>query len=214
MANKANLERVDVDKYEITQSAITKHLQNCLGFPVEVDYTRWTGATPFHSYVRMRVGIRNSDLVVPNSTVGDYVDRVLRENAIDVEFKPDAYEVLKKFMYQDGWWKTIQDPNDKNARQIREQMYLYGLYGDRLAEIYANTKLAFVQPANMWRVYLRTENIIQDMLSDPTTGNVDGQVKIRGVYGTQSFVWDVDVVRGMTLVHNNNMSLEQLFAVQ
>ena len=214
MANKANIERVDVDKYEISQSAITKHLQNALGFPVEVDYTRWTGATPFHSYVRMRVGIRNQDLVLTNSAPTDYVDRILRENAIDVEFRPDVYDTLKKFMYEDRWWETIKDPNDKNARQIREQMYLYGLYGDRLAEISANTKLAYVQPANMWRVYLRTENIIQDMLSDPNTGTVDGKVKIRGVYGTQSFVWDVDVVRGTTLIHNSDMSLEQLFSVQ
>lgn len=206
MANKAGIDRVKVDKYEITGAQITKYLQDQLGFPIEVEYRRWPGVTAAHSYVRMGIGIRGADISVQNNDPTDYVGRLLRDNSVDIELKPEAVEVLTRYAYPDGWWKNLT-PED------REKMYKYGLSGDKLQEIFRFSKLNHVEEDDMWIMFVRVESIIMDMLKDPDTDHIDGVVKIRGVYGTDSdsFVWEVDVIRGSSILGNNVISLDRLF---
>lgn len=210
MSNKANIERQKVDRYVISSSQVVSYLQRQLGFPIIADFTRWTGVTANHSYVRMRVGIANKDIVAANVQPTSYVERVLQENAAGTNFKSNVIDVLKPFMYPESLNNILQDAAKVN------NMYTYGLYNDRLEEISKYTKLALVQDQKMWRVYLRPEKIIEDMLSEEDTGKVDGTFEITGVFGaeTDSIRWEVEIIKSgeMRNTELGVVSLDKLFA--
>jgi hypothetical protein len=209
MANKANIERQPVDRYIISGNQIVSYLQDQLGFPVCADFTRWTGVTANHSCVRMRVAIANKDIVAAQPAATTYADRVLQENAAGFNFKSDVTDVLDKFMYPVDFSRILSDQSKV------QQMYVYGMYGDRLQEVIKFSKLAFVQEQKMWRVYLRPEAIIKDMLADPTTGEIDGSFAITGVFGTSTDTvrWEIEINKGgMANTEMGVVSIDKLFA--
>ena len=89
-----------------------------------------------------------------------------------------------------------------------------GLYGDNLDEVIRFQKLTHVNEADKCRVYLRPERIIYDMLADPTTNKIDGNMVITNVYGTtsDSIRWEVDVYENTSANKAGDINIDRLFA--
>jgi hypothetical protein len=89
-----------------------------------------------------------------------------------------------------------------------EKMYTYGIVGDKLADLISKNKLAYSPNMKVFRLYLRPEAIIRDMLSDPKSGNIvmeddegnqfPANFNITGVFGVESDTirWEVELSRG------------------
>ena len=74
--------------------------------------------------------------------------------------------------------------------------------------------MSYSQQANLFRLYLRPERIIYDMLSDPATDKVDGTMSILAVAGTSSDTirWEVAVERNNgTFSSKTDLSMDQIF---
>ena len=205
--NKAGIQPIPTDNYTITGSEVVKYLQDQLGFGVAFDFTRWTGAVPDLSYVRMRVVFNPKDIVV-DSTAKDYVDRKLEEYAAGTKFDADTIEILKPFMYPENINELRNNPEDM------QRLYMLGILEDRFDEIVRNSKLNYCREANVFRLYLRPERIIEDMLRNPTTNKIDGTMSILGVRGTSSETirWDVAITRKPNaFIGNSELSVDAIF---
>lgn len=206
--NKAGVQPIPTDRYIITSSDVIKYLQDQLTFGVVADFTRWTGVSPDLSYVRMRVVLAPNDIVADNNSK-DYVDRILAANAAGIQFKDTAINTLTPFMYPEN----IADVR-KNVEDLK-RLYQLGLFDERIDEIILQSKINYCREANVFRVFLRPERIIADMLSDPTTGKIDGDMSILAVYGTTSETirWEVAVTKQRNTFADSNhmMSIDSIF---
>jgi hypothetical protein len=208
MANKAGIERIAVDRYVISSAMVKSYLEDQLGFNIGCDFTRWTGVTANHSYVRMRVVIGAKDLLADSTLSQNFAIRTLQENAVGMQFKDTTMAVLEKYMYPKNM-ETMAVSQENLA-----EMYKYGLYGDRLAEVAKLSKLTLAPQANMFRLYLRPELIIRDMLSDVETNKIDGTMEITGVFGMDSDTirWEVEISKGgMTNTETGVLSIDKIF---
>jgi hypothetical protein len=206
--NKAGIQPIPTDRYIITGSDIIKYLQDQLGFGVGHDFTRWTGVSPDLSYVRMRVIFAPKDIVADSGSATDYVERKLAEFSAGLTFKDYVIDTLKPFMYPEN----INDV--RNRPEDLQRLYTIGVFDDRLNEIIQHSKLNYCQEANVFRLYLRPERIIADMLKNPDTGAIDGNMSIVTVYGTSSETirWDVAVTHGtQSFEGNGQMSIDAVF---
>ena len=207
VTNKAMIQPIPTDVYIVSSNDVLNYLENQLGFKVGADFTRWTGVTPDHSYVRMRVVMAPKDILAQSDTK-DYVDRVLSENAAGLKFKDTVIETLKPFMYP----KTVG--NLRNHPEDLQRMYQYGLYGERLDEVIQNAQLNYAKEAGYFRIYLRPERIIADMLANPATNAIDGSMVITAVHGTSSETlrWEVAVTRSNNInLGADGISLDKIF---
>ena len=204
---KSGIEPLPILTYKIGTGNITTYLRNQLGFDVAVDYRRWTGITANHSYVRMRVVILPKDICVTSKSK-DFVDRTLSEYSAGMTFKDDVIDTLKPFMYP----KNINDL--RNYPEVMQHLYEYGVYGDRLNEIIEFSKLNYSKDANLFRVYLRPERIIAQMLEDPSTNEINGNMVITRVLGDtpETFQWEVQVTedRGIS---TTGISIDKIFSM-
>lgn len=207
VVNKAGIQPIPTDRYIITTSDVIKFLQDQLTFGVAADFTRWTGVSPDLSYVRMRVVFSPNDIVADTSSK-DYVDRVLAENAAGIMFKDTVINTLKPYMYPETTSDVRNNPEDL------QRLYQIGVFDNRLDEILVHSKLNYCREANVFRLYLRPERIIADMLTDPNTGKIDGEMSILTVYGTSSETirWEVAVTKNRnTFAGSNQMSVDAIF---
>lgn len=207
VVNKAGIQPIPTDRYIITSSDVIKFLQDQLTFGIAADFTRWTGVSPDLSYVRMRVVLSPNDIVAAN-TSKDYVDRVLAENAAGIMFKDTVIDTLKPYAYPDNIMDIRRNPEDV------QRLYQIGVFDNRLDEMIVHSKLNYCKEANVFRIYLRPERIIADMLADPSTGKIDGDMSILAVYGTSSETirWDVAVTKNRnTFAGNSQMSIDAIF---
>ena len=207
ITNKSGVQPVPCDRYVITSSQVIKYLQDQLGFSVGYDFTRWVGVSADQSYVRMRVVFNPKDLIADTNST-DYVDKVLEASGAGLQFKDTVINTLKPYMFPDntGFVQKSQDDIDR--------MYLIGIFGERYEEILRFAKMSYSQQANLFRLYLRPERIIYDMLSDPTTDKVDGTMSILAVAGTSSDTirWEVAVERNNgTFSSKTDLSMDQIF---
>lgn len=208
--NKANIAPIPTDRFIISTSDVVTYLENQLGFKISCDFTRWTGVSAHHSYVRMRCVIAPKDIIVPIQD-NDYVDRVLFKNASSLKFKDSAIETLTPFMYS----KTLDKV--RNQPEVLERLQTYGLYGDRLEEVIKYSKLSYTQSAGgVFTIFLRPERIITDMLANPKTNEVDGELAITDVYGTttETIRWAVEVARNNNIasaLREGNISIDEIF---
>lgn len=205
--NKAGIQPIPTLRYSITTSDVVKYLQNQLTFGVAADFTRWTGISPDLSYVRMRVVLAPSDIVADTGSK-DYVDRILAANAAGIMFKSTAIDTLKPFMYPANVGEVKKNIDDLN------RLYQLGVFDDRLDEIINYSKLNYCKEANVFRIFLRPERIIADMLADPSTGKIDGEMSIIAVQGTSSETirWEVAVTKNHNTFANNMMSVDSIFS--
>lgn len=207
IVNKAGIQPVPCDRYVITSSQVVKYLQDQLGFTIGYDFTRWVGVSPDHSYVRMRVVFNPKDIMA-DSKHQDYVDRLLESKGAGMQFKDTVMETLKPFMFPDniGLVQASQEDIDR--------MYALGIITERYEEIAKFTKLSYCAQANLFRLYLRPERIICDMLANPKTDKVDGNLSIIAVAGTSSDTirWEVAVERkNTTFAAKTDLSMDQIF---
>ncbi len=206
--NKAGIQPIPTDRYIITGSEVIKHLNDQLGFGVGYDFTRWTGVSPDLSYVRMRVIFNPKDIIAETTTSKDYADRKLAEFSAGLTFKDTVIDTLKPFMYPANLADVRNRPDDL------QRLYTIGVFDDRLNEMIQHAKLNYCQEANVFRLFLRPERIIADMLKDPSTNEIDGNMSIVTVYGTSSETirWDVAVTHGTKSFDGNGaMSIDAIF---
>lgn len=204
--NKAGIERVPTDTYIISSNDVVEYLQNQLGFTVIADFTRWTGISANHSYVRMRTVFSSKDVIVENKGA-DYVDRILKDNSAGIRFDENVIKILKPFMYPSNITSIYSHPEDLN------RMYQYGLFGERLEEVVKFAKLTFSKENNVFMIYLRPERIIADMLSDPSTNEIDGNMSIVSVHGTntETLRWEVEVTKNKNFGSTDPNIIEAVF---
>lgn len=207
IANKANIQPIPTDRYVITSSDVVKYLQNQLGFTFICDFTRWTGISPDKSYVRMRAVFQPDDVIAKRTSSG-YVDAVLASTASDLQFKSAVMDTLKPFMYPSTIGDIWNHPED--LKRLAEM----GLVQERLMDLVANAKLNYCKDVNLFRLYLRPERIIADMLADPASNEVKGHMEIIGVYGTTSETirWEVAVTSTKNSFNElSDISLDAIF---
>lgn len=204
--NKANIKPIPTERYNISTGDIVKYLQDQLGFGVACDFTRWTGVTIDHSYVRMRVVFNPNDIIAKPSSK-DYVDRVLEQNAAGIMFKDNVIDTLKPYEYPEGT-EQIRNIPDKIKR-----LYELGVYNERFDEIIKFSNLSYSREANFFCIYLRPERIIADMLSNPATGKIDGEMSILGVLGTTSDTirWIVAITKSNNFAVDTDLSIDAIF---
>lgn len=208
--NKAGVKPIPRETYPISGSEVINHLQNLLGFEVDYDFTRWTGISKYDSYVRMRVVMNDKDCIKQDNE-NTWVTSVLKDNGCGIVFKKNVIDTITPFMYPDNI-KNLRN----NPEYVEEMQHLadIGLYGDNLDEVIRFQKLTHVNEADKCRVYLRPERIIYDMLADPTTNKIDGNMVITNVYGTtsDSIRWEVDVYENTSTNKSGDINIDRLFA--
>lgn len=203
-ATKCGIDPLPIETYKFGTADVTSYLCNELGFSVGVDYRRWTGVTANHSYVRMRVVMLPKDVLIP-ATNSSFVDHILSENAAGMQFQEHVKKTLEPFMYPDNIGEIQNNP------AVLQRLYEYGVYGDRLEEIKRYSKLDFSQEAGYFRIYLRPERIIADMLADPSSNKIDGSMAITRVIGEtpETFQWEVQVTSNVGLT--SDISIDRIF---
>ena len=207
VTNKANIKPIPTDRYIITSSEVVKYLQDQLGFGTICDFTRWTGVSPDKSYVRMRAVFAPED-VLAKSHINDYADRMLAATASGMEFKSTVMDTLKPFMYPDTLGDIYNQPED--IQRLAEM----GVFQERLIDLVSNAKLNYCNEVNVFRLYLRPERIIAEMLSDPSTNAIDGHMEIIGVYGTTSETirWEVAITKNKSSFNETtNLNMDAIF---
>ena len=207
VTNKANIKPIPTDRYIITSSEVVKYLQDQLGFGTICDFTRWTGVSPDKSYVRMRAVFAPED-VLAKSHINDYADRMLAATASGMEFKSTVMDTLKPFMYPDTLGDIYNHPED--IQRLAEM----GVFQERLIDLVSNAKLNYCNEVNVFRLYLRPERIIAEMLSDPSTNTIDGHMEIIGVYGTTSETirWEVAITKNKSSFNETtNLNMDAIF---
>ena len=204
--NKANIKPIPMDRYIITSSEVVKYLQEQLGFNIGADFTRWTGVSADMSYVRMRVVIAPDDIVAKPATT-DIVDKMLAANAAGIEYQDRVINILKPFMYPENVGDLNNHPEDL------ERLTRIGLYNERLNDIIKFSKLDLCREVNLFRVYLRPERIIADMLADPTTNEIDGDMSITAIHGdtSETIRWEVAVTKNKNNFGPATLSMDRLF---
>lgn len=216
MNNKGNLNPIGNLFYYVTAGDIIHYLENdILGFRVAADFTRWTGISAAHSYVRMRVIMQAKDIIVENdTTTDDYARKILQQNSVGFKLDENVTEALKPYQYPEKFNYTQMSPDA--IRHLNE----LGVIGSKIEEICKNSKLTFVADPSTgkqyFRIYLRPERIIHDMLANPKTNKVDGEVYIRRVTGENSaeFKWLVEQVVNNVNAVSSDLNIDQIFAMK
>lgn len=214
--NKGNINPIGNLFYYVTAGDIISYLENdVLGFRVTADFTRWTGISAAHSYVRMRVIFQAKDLIVDDPVLSnDYATRILQQNSVGFKLNEDVTKSIKPYMYPENF--TCNNMNPEALRHLNE----LGVVGSKIEELVKNSKLTLVMDPSTgkqyFRVYLRPERIIHDMLSNPKTNKVDGEVYIRRVTGESSaeFKWLVEQVVNTGNTISTDLSIDQIFAMK
>lgn len=204
--NKAGITPIPTDRYIISGSQVVKYLQDQLGFGFGYDFTRWVGANPDTSYVRMRTVFQNSDIVVP-ADEHDFVMRTLQRNSSGISFKDTVIDTLKPYMYP-----KLDDIQNQDADTL-DRLYKLGIIGERVMELRKYGELDYCEQKGVWRLYLAPEKIIVDMLSDPTTGKPNGELTIIAVLGTtsESIRWEVAVSRKSNEIISTDLSVDAVY---
>lgn len=177
--NKAGIKPIPVEQFVITGAMVTEYLERELGCRVMTDYARWTGPNATNSYVRMRCVFDPRDVQVADPS-SDYVATFLGQQNADIKFRDTIMNVLKPFMYPDNILDIMNDP--RNADSLIQR----GIFGDRAKELVQYSKFEYSKEYGCWKVYLRPERIIFDMLKNPSTNKIDGNAAIVAVTGTTS----------------------------
>lgn len=216
MNNKSNISPIGNLFYYISAGDIMKYLEDTiLGFRVDADFTRWTGIDPAHSYVRMRVIIQAKDIIVtkPDDET-DYATRMLHQNQVNYTLDENIVKSLTPFMYPENFNYSQISP--EAIRHLNE----LGVIGSKIDEIkkYSRLSLAVDRATGKqyFRVYLRPERIIHDMLTNPETGKLDGEVYIRRVTGESpsEFKWLVEQVVNTGNIISSDLNIDQIFALK
>ncbi len=183
---------------------INSHLDNLLGFHVDATWEKWIGVNENYVYVSMGIVIDARNIQVQQPQNG-FVDRILAENSAGLQIDDNVLKVLKPFMY------TKEEIYTSDQQALHRQM-LYGITGERRMMLDKFSTLQYWPEKNLYLVYLRPERIIKDMVSNPETNDVDGQMSIIHVSGKtpETLIWNV-VVGPKDSIFMTNLSAYNLF---
>ena len=182
----------------ISAQEVANHLANKLGFPIMCDFKKFGGTSPLESYVRMRVGMKDADCLMPADT-NDVISKLLRNYGKSIPLKESVLNVLKPYMYP-------QDP------QVLKQMILnvppqrlveIGLCGDNLKDIIKHA-IPFHDTVHSYvGLYLRPEVILREMCIDPADDNPGTfQIDITDGNNERGIRWQVSIQKKATNVNN------------
>lgn len=197
----------------ITAQEVATYLANKLGFPILCDFKKFGGKSPFESYVRMRVGMKDSDCRVAND-VTNVIDNLIDQYSTQIKFRKSVLDVIEPFMY----------PQDEKVfKQIianvpTDKLYNIGLCGKNLEDVWTHAKpVHFSDGINKYTgIYLRPERILEEMCIDPADDNggvfhidiTDGD-EVRGIR------WQVSIrkpaVTGNVITSNAQVTLNTIF---
>lgn len=204
---KAGITPVPVDSFVISAADVIRYLENeVLGFKIAADIKRWRGVSDAYSYVRMRCVFAKKDMVI-DTKASSFVDRVLEQDGHNTQFKDNVIKSLTPFMY----------PTRQNMmRTPVETLHLLqmrGVYGNRLEELINYCELKYNKEKGVFMIYLRPEAIITDMLKDPATNAIDGNMSIIGVTGEDEsdLKWFIEI-RKSADTGLDNISIDNIFA--
>lgn len=155
-----------VDGYDIdtvTTQEIVGYLESKLGFHIGCDFTRWTGISSDHCYIRMRVVFKAEDIIESDTPSSPLLESLLKKLAVDgrekpIIFKQEIIDKLKPYMYSEERFDYI-----RSHPYEMERLAIMGIYGERLNEIEKYATLKHVKEAGVFLVYLRPEKILYDV---------------------------------------------------
>lgn len=185
--NNGNIKRLPINLYKVSAGDIINYLQNQLGFKVNAKFERCMGAvaSPAHAYIIMKVALFPKDIVSPRTGRPDFIDRFMAANSVGTEFKSSVIDVLDKYSYP----KSMVINNElENLNRLAS----IGLYSDKIKEIYTFSQLHYSREQNVYGIYLNVEKIIRDILSDPSTGKPEGEIRVISTTGdNDTIVWNI-----------------------
>lgn len=176
--------------FTITSGRLREYLINqVLGFPVGVVFTRWTGVSGLYNYVRMEVTFAGQNLIMANDAT-DYADRVILAQGAGLKMNKAVLDQIEPFKYVD-----ISNWRAKFSQEKKNELNTLGLNEQRLDEIAYFREFKKLNDQDAYVIYLCPESIITKMLTEANDGVVPGSVDIREVHGTtsDSITWVVEV---------------------
>jgi hypothetical protein len=166
MANNANIEKRNVEYYDIYPSDVINYLENeVFGFRVTVDFRVWLAPNPNRSYVRMRLGF-NPDDILTKKDAADLTpaEKILLDNGAGNKFRESFVTEIDKFRYPKDIIKVKKDPS------LRELYMSRGITEPRLDEIIrGGSDFVWDETQNLFGIYVRAEKVIGEMLKNPNT---------------------------------------------
>lgn len=202
--NKGGIKPVPIDSYKISAGDVINYLKTqVLGFDFKSDIRRWRGVSDSLSYVRMRCIFAKNNILV-DAQPKTFVDKVISDS--NLQFNDSVIRSLTPFMYP-----TRQNML-RTPVETLQKLQLRGVYGNRLEELINYCEFKYNDEIGVFMIYLRPEAIITDMLKNPVSGEINGNMSIVGVTGEDEsdLVWYVEVRKaGDTGLEN--ISIDSIF---
>ena len=194
------------DQYIISADQLANYLsKDILGLPIKADFVTLHGPAG-GCFVEMNISIDNADFTTEPAQ-GNYVENFLAKNSTGIQAKQDVINALKPFMFPSDWTRILSDPI-----KLRD-LAAVGIVGDALQRIRQFAIFRKSETYNAWVITLNTENLIRDFFSNPTTGKVEGDLKITSVTGDRApgIQWEVFINRDNTRTVDNTISIDAIF---
>ena len=192
---------------QISAAEIVNYLETkILGFRLYAhDFTKWTGVSAQDHYIRLRICLNENDIVAQSNKSG-LLDQAIANVGGGLTFKDSVIKALDPFMYHDL-------ENVKKNPETMQKLMAMGVYGDRLDELIRLSKLTYFPDYKVFGLCLKSEAIIADMLSDPTTGKPHGNLRITKVDGVNgdTFRWEVYIADGNEQRSSTELNLDAIF---
>lgn len=209
--NKANIQPIPTDVYRISSGQVVEYLQGQLGFCLATSrFEKMPVINPtIPPYVIFKAVFHSDDIITKPSS-SDYVDRVLRNYAADDRMIGDVYDVLKKYMYQSP--EKLAQQFNKPERMM--ELGSIGISQQALTYLIQYSPVRIHKQSGLTTMCLRAERILFDMVSDPTTGKIDGVGSVMAVDGTadETIRWDIGVTKKKILQYSlDQMSIDAIF---
>lgn len=173
----------------ISSQEVANHLANKLGFSILCDFKKFGGSSPFESYVRMRVAMKDSDCLMP-ADPNDVLSKLLRNCGTKIPLKESVEKIIKPYMFP-------QDPQVLKQMIVNipnDRLVSIGLCGSNLKDIIQHVKPTHDVEHKYVGVYLRPEVILSEMCLDPADDNPGiFQIDITDGDETRGIRWQVSV---------------------
>lgn len=194
------------EQFNVSADQLANYLaKDVLGIPVRADFVTCHG-TAGGCFVIMNISIENDDLTSAPQP-GNYVDNFLSKNSAGILFKQDVIKAIEPFMFPEDYTKIVTDPIKMKA------LADIGICGAAFEQIRRFCRFRKSEAYNAWVISLNTENLIRDFFADPTTGKVEGDLKITAVTGERApgIQWEIFINRDSTKTIDTTVSVDTIF---
>lgn len=156
---------------------------------------------PHRSYASLRIAFSDS-VVEKNEDAGWYGK--IGENDGNVRIVPTLFkEIISRYQYNkkdiEGWMKNYKTLEDLEENLGMNEAYLNDL------KMYATPQRILTTNNEPWIIFsAAAENVISDMLTDPTNNEPIGRIQIQDVYPISK-----DIVEFLIYIHPLEMKLKE-----